>query len=269
MPANMSVTIRRLMNTFILLFLLISGVAAYVQVDNQAFLNGPTLASGSLDPRTCDAPDDQPVRGTIYDRNGIPLAWTVRDNSALCGYRRVYADPTLSPLIGYFSYRYGTSGLEAQFNDYLAGTGVGASPSAAIDKILHEPRHGNNLYLTIDEKLQKKVAALYESQSAVLYGNGVCETQGSNPPGSIIVEDPNTGQILAMYSYPYFNPNEITLNAQGEPNYANYWQADQLQSRPSLAEPCHTGTLRPRLDLQDGDADGGSGLRTILAHLTI
>ena len=31
--ANMNVTIRRLMNTFIILFLLISGVAAYVQVE--------------------------------------------------------------------------------------------------------------------------------------------------------------------------------------------------------------------------------------------
>jgi penicillin-binding protein A len=222
MPANMNVTIRRLMSAFILFFLLISGVAAYVQVDNHAFLNGPTLSSGSLDPRACDAPDDQPIRGTIYDRNGIPLAWTERVKTALCGYQRVYADETLSPLIGYFSYKYGASGLEAQFNDYLAGTGVGASPSDAIDKILHEPRHGNNLYLTIDEKLQKKVAALYESQSAVLYGNGVCESQGSNPPGSIIVEDPNTGQILAMYSYPFFNPNKI--------DDPTYWKA--LNSNP-------------------------------------
>jgi cell division protein FtsI/penicillin-binding protein 2 len=118
--SNMNVTIRRLMNTFIILFLLISGVAAYVQVNNQAFPNGPTLAAGSLDPRACLAPDDQPMRGTIYDRNGVRLAWTELDDKALCGYRRVYADPTLAPLIGYFSYTYGASGLEAQFNDYLA-----------------------------------------------------------------------------------------------------------------------------------------------------
>src|SRR5215469_4937447 len=77
--SNMNVTIRRLMNTFIILFLLISGVAAYVQVNNQAFLNGPTLAASGLDPRACLAPDDQPIRGTIYDRNGIWLARTVRD----------------------------------------------------------------------------------------------------------------------------------------------------------------------------------------------
>ena len=228
--SDINVTIRRLMNLFIILFLLISGVAAYVQINNQAFFNGPRLANGPLDPRACDAPDDQSIRGTIYDRNGIPLAWTVRDPSALCGYRRVYADPTLAPVIGYFSYTYGASGLEAEFNDYLAGTGVGASPNDAINKILHRPQHGNNLYLTIDEKLQQKVAALYESDNAVLRGNGVCEDAGSNPPGSIIVEDPNTGQLLAMYSYPYIDPNKITLNAQGTPNYPGYWQ--QINSDP-------------------------------------
>jgi penicillin-binding protein A len=208
MSANMNVTIRRLMSLFIILFLIISGVAAYVQIGNQAFPNGPVLADGPLDTRACIAPDDQPVRGTIYDRNGIWLAKTVRDPSAKCGYRRVYADPTLAPVIGYFSYTYGASGIEAAFNDYLAGTGVGASPNDAINKILHRQRYGNNLYLTIDEKLQQKVAALYES-NAVVYGAPNCEDAGSNPPGSIIVEDPNTGQILAMYSYPYFDPNKI------------------------------------------------------------
>src|SRR5262249_35726559 len=82
--------------------------------------------------------------------------------------------------------------------------------------------HGNDLYLTIEEQLHKKVASLYESQSGVLYGNGVCESDGTNPPGSIIVEDPNTGQILAMYSYPFFDPNKI--------DDPNYWK--QINSDP-------------------------------------
>jgi peptidoglycan glycosyltransferase len=221
----MNVTIRRLTSLFIILFLLISGVAAYIQINNHAFLNGPVLAAGPLDPRVCDAPDDQAWRGTIYDRNGVKLAYSVQDPTADCGYRRVYTDPTLSPVIGYFSYKYGASGIEAAFNDYLAGTGVGASPNDALNKILHRQRHGNDLYLTIDDKLQQQVAALYESR-AVVYGAPNCETAGTTPPpGSIIVEDPNTGQILAMYSSPSFDANKITLNAQGEPNYPGYWES--------------------------------------------
>ncbi|PWT78498.1 MAG: hypothetical protein C5B60_01035 [Chloroflexi bacterium] len=221
MSANMNVTIRRLMSLFVILFLVISVVAAYVQVNNQAFPNGPVLAAGPLDTRACVDPADQPVRGTIYDRNGIRLAYTERDPQARCGYRRVYTDPTLAPVIGYFSYKYGASGIEAAFNDYLAGTGVGASPNDALNKILHRPRNGNDLYLTIDDKLQQQVATLYESNSAVLRGSGVCEAAGSNPPGSVIVEDPNTGQILAMYSNPSFDANKID-----DPTYWSQLNAD-------------------------------------------
>jgi len=73
---NMNVTIRRLMSVFTLLFLIISGVAAYVQVSNQAFLGGPVLAQGSYDPRRCP-PFDAPLRGKIFDRNNVLLAESV------------------------------------------------------------------------------------------------------------------------------------------------------------------------------------------------
>ena len=109
---NMNVTIRRLMSVFTMLFLLISGVAAYVQVSNQAFLGGPVLAQGDYDPRRCP-PFDSPLRGRILDRNGVVLAESVKDDTATCGYRRKYYDPSLSALIGYFSYRFGTAGIES------------------------------------------------------------------------------------------------------------------------------------------------------------
>ena len=66
-------SIRRLMTTFLILFLIISLVAAYVQIFNQVFLNGPVLAHGQYDGRHCP-PYDAPLRGTIFDRNGVKLA---------------------------------------------------------------------------------------------------------------------------------------------------------------------------------------------------
>src|SRR5690242_21763864 len=76
-------SIRRLFTTFLILFLIISGVAAYVQIFNQAFFNGPVLAHGEFDRRNCP-PFDAPLRGTIYDRNGVTLARTVPDPKANC-----------------------------------------------------------------------------------------------------------------------------------------------------------------------------------------
>src|SRR6185312_6157727 len=116
--------IRRLLTTFLILFLILSGVAAYVQIFNQAFINGPALAHGSYDPRICP-PYDTPIRGTIFDRNGVKLAWTVQDpKSQPCGYRREYdprvATSGLAPLLGYFSTHYGTAGVESAFNDALS-----------------------------------------------------------------------------------------------------------------------------------------------------
>jgi cell division protein FtsI/penicillin-binding protein 2 len=225
---NMNVTIRRLMSVFTLLFLLISGVAAYVQISNQAFLGGPVLAQGDYDPRKCP-PFDAPLRGKIYDRNGVVLAETVKDDTATCGYRRQYYDASLSPLIGYFSYRFGTAGVENTYNDVLSGVNQGSPKQfdqpAANDpgdlndlknKILHEPRSGQDIYLTIDEKLQQQANKLYDT-----HANGsVCQPAGSNPPGSLIITDPRTGEVLAMVSRPFYDPNKID-----DPNYFQQLQA--------------------------------------------
>ena len=221
---NMNVTIRRLMSVFTLLFLLISGVAAYVQVSNQAFLGGPVLAQGDYDPRRCP-PFDAPLRGKIFDRNGVLLAESVPDSTATCGYRRKYYDPSLSPLIGYFSYRFGTAGIESAYNTALSGVNQNSpwgtpNPAGEVDdlqnKILHQPRSGQDIYLTIDEKLQQQANKLYDT-----HANGnVCQPAGSNPPGSLIITDPRNGEILAMVSRPFYDPNKID-----DPNYFQQLQA--------------------------------------------
>ncbi|MGH2504308.1 MAG: hypothetical protein ACRDID_17510 [Ktedonobacterales bacterium] len=112
MNTSIGDAIRRLTNIFLVLLLAISAVAAYVQVSDRAFMNGPVLAeSETFNANGHCPPYDAAVRGTIFDRTGVKLAWSVPDATATCGYRRVYADPTLSPLIGYFSYKYGTAGI--------------------------------------------------------------------------------------------------------------------------------------------------------------
>ncbi|HKW19849.1 MAG TPA: penicillin-binding transpeptidase domain-containing protein [Ktedonobacterales bacterium] len=218
--------IRRLLTTFLILFLILSGVAAYVQIFNQAFINGPVLAHGSYDPRICP-PYDTPIRGTIFDRNGVKLAWTVEDTKANCGYRREYdprvATSGLAPLLGYFSTKYGTAGVESAFNDALAGIQHGVTPNDVTDKLLHRQRHGQDIHLTIDINLQVEASSAYDND--YLSGlNGLCQPAGSNPPGSMIVEDPHTGEILAMVSKPSYDPNQIDTKG--------YFQ--QLQADPGL-----------------------------------
>ena len=237
MNTSLNVTIRRLMNVFIVLFLLISGVAGYIQIQNQAFFNGPVLAQGSYDPAKCP-PYDAPLRGKIFDRNGNLIAQTVPDANAPCGYKREYASwvatSGLAPLIGYFSYRYGVGGVEASFNNQLAGIQTGVTFQEAKAKLLHEPLYGNDIYLTIDKNVQIAASKYYDSSA--FYG-GPCQPYGSKPPGSLIVEQPNTGEILAMVSKPSYDPNLI--------DSPGYWQKLNADPQAPLLNHATQGLYDP------------------------
>ncbi|MBF6589270.1 MAG: hypothetical protein IVW57_01915 [Ktedonobacterales bacterium] len=219
MNPNMNVTTRRLTSTFIVFFLIISGIAAYIQIGNQAFYNGPVLAHGQYDgnPNRNCPPYDTPVRGSIYDRNGVKLAWSVPDKQDACIYRRVYdprvASAALAPLIGYYSTRYGAAGLEATYNEQLAGVNSGETVSDVTNSLLHKPRYGQDIYLTIDINLQVAANNNFNDTRSVAYnpspGAGPCQDPKTDPPGSLIAEDPNTGQVLAMVSHPTYDPNKI------------------------------------------------------------
>ena len=65
-------------------------------------------------------------------------------------------------------------------------------------KYFTDPEEGKNLTLTIDERIQ--YVAERELKKAVLKNS--CKT------GSIVVMNPKNGEILAMTSYPTFNPND-------------------------------------------------------------
>jgi hypothetical protein len=55
-------------------------------------------------------PPNPGARGSIYDRNGILLAYTEANAQAAGGYQRRYCFPSLSPIIGYFHPSFGEAG---------------------------------------------------------------------------------------------------------------------------------------------------------------
>jgi cell division protein FtsI (penicillin-binding protein 3) len=96
----------------------------------------------------------------------------------------------------------GLSGLERQFNQQLQGKpgklmiSVDARKRwfASVEK---EPESGNSLVLTIDQNIQ------YIAERAL--ERGMEETHAI--AGTVIVENPRTGEILALTNRPTFNPN--------------------------------------------------------------
>lgn len=90
----------------------------------------------------------------------------------------------------------GKVGIEKYFETALHGrVGYQQVETNASGRILRELKHvapipGKNLYLTIDNRLQKVATAAL-----------------ANKEGAIIAMDPNNGDILAMVSQPSYDPN--------------------------------------------------------------
>lgn len=108
----------------------------------------------------------------------------------------------------------GLTGLEEAYESMLKGkkgkTVYEVDPLERPVSVLDEtdPISGNDLYLTIDIDLQKVVEEiLYNSILDVrLKKDRNTDEYYKVPGGTVVVLDPRSGQILAMASYPTFNP---------------------------------------------------------------
>lgn len=112
--------------------------------------------------------------------------------------------------------RIGQAGIEAQYESVLRGIDGGEiievdSTGRKVRTLrLNQPIPGQNIYLTIDALLQDKIYHLMkESLSKV---NSCC--------GAALAMDPGSGQILALLSFPGFDPN-LFIQSQDEVKIAD------------------------------------------------
>lgn len=88
-----------------------------------------------------------------------------------------------------------------------------------------DAKTGDTLKLSIDIDLQK---IAYTALSDVV--NNERSTAGRDVKGTVIVSDPNTGQILALVSFPSFNPNIFTqrLDVWGKDINQNEYKINEV-----------------------------------------
>ena len=131
-------------------------------------------------------------RGAIGTADGVVVAKSVDSNDKYV-YQRVYPQGDLyGQLTGYFSFVYGSSGLEAQYTDELSGNTANQELRSLSD-LFSNKDHSGNLTLTLRDDLQRTArAALGDRQ------------------GSVVVLDPRNGNILAMWNNPSFDPNPLS-----------------------------------------------------------
>ena len=115
----------------------------------------------------------------------------------------------------------GKTGIESQYDEFLQGTPGRESKTVDVRgkiisdaPIIQPPKMGNNLVLTIDSTIQK-----------------LAEQTLGNRVGAILVLKPSNGEVLAMVSYPYFDPNIFNTEQAGE--YLQKLSSDE-QGRPLI-----------------------------------
>jgi penicillin-binding protein A len=145
-------------------------------------------------------------RGKIFDRNDTVLVDTqiVEGGFAVRSYPLAdqVGPAAFSNIVGFYSHRYGESGLEASYGDYLSGERD--SYGRIRDTLLGKQQVGDNLHLTIDVRLQAAAMRILEGRT-----------------GSIVVLDPKTGAVLAMVSRPGFDPRGLAFNPAADRDAEN------------------------------------------------
>jgi cell division protein FtsI (penicillin-binding protein 3) len=144
----------------------------------------------------------------------LKLGWIQFESSSV----RVYPHDNLAAHIlgGVDFEQHGNAGIEQGLEDELAGRPGYASMITDVQhrgfqsSVEVEPIPGNDVRLTIDYRIQ------YELEKQLGDAIEKCKCWS----GRGLVMDPNTGEILAMASYPTYNPNDRAAEISARQNLA-------------------------------------------------
>lgn len=175
--------LKRVKFMFVMMFVSLCSYIIYFNI----FLS-PDLIMNDYNPRL-ESIENQIIRGTIYDKNGVALAESKVIGDSV---QRLYPfDNAFAHVIGYVDY--GKTGIEAYSNIDLLKTNSTLYERMAGGPFTKSLAKGNSVITTLDSSLQLLARDLL----------------GENKGGAIVAIEPSTGKILAMVSTPDYNPNTI------------------------------------------------------------
>lgn len=131
------------------------------------------------------------ARGVIQTADGVVLARSVPVDDPFKLQRQYPEGPLFAHITGFFSFTFGSEGVEQQYGDELAAH---RPPKVRnLGELLHQRDVTDDITLTLTKKLQ------VVAQSAL-----------GNRKGSVVALDPTTGAVLAMWSFPSYDPNPLS-----------------------------------------------------------
>src|SRR3984957_3147569 len=156
-----------------------------------------SLASKPNNARAFEA-QFQYQRGNIETSAGVIVAQSTPSNDIYKFQRKYPHGAEYAPVTGYDTL-YSETGIEYYENSVLNGSASSLTVRNFIDLLTGKSRKGANVTLTINAKAQN---AAWQALEA--------DTGGK--PGAVVALNPQTGAILAMASFPSYDPNVLATH---------------------------------------------------------
>ncbi len=182
----MNIPLRRAAYAILGAFMVLAATIGYIQA-----VEGPNLRDDPRNPRVVAWRTGR-QRGPIVSADGVTLAISAPSTSDPKLYQREYPEGDLyAHTVGFTSVLYGSRGIERTRSGDLVSN-RDATISGVLTGLLGGDTRPRGVRLTISHALQLAAAEALGTQK-----------------GSIVVMDPMTGAILAMVTYPRFDPNDL------------------------------------------------------------
>jgi len=202
----MNRSIKRIAIAVLVMFLILLVDVNYLQA-----VEAPSLATRPSNPRA-EYAQNQVQRGNIVTADGVTIATSAPSTSGLFKWQRKYPGGAIyAPVTGYKTiYTQAqapnfAAGVERAQNALLSGTGSELAFRNFIDMITNKPQKGATVQVTINSAAQKTA---YQALQNILRGKTL---NGKQQVGGVVALNPATGAILAMASYPSYDPNNLSV----------------------------------------------------------
>jgi penicillin-binding protein A len=170
-------------------------LALLVRVNWVQFVQADDLQNDEHNRRVAIERYSHPRGNIIVD--GEPITGSVETDDPDFRYQRTWVDGEMwAPVTGYASQAFDTSQLENIYDSVLSGDDDRLFFNNTIDMLTGEEQRGGNVITTLNADAQR---AAYE---------GLEDLEG-DAKGSVVAIDPRTGEILALASYPSYDPSEF------------------------------------------------------------
>ncbi|MGH9229498.1 MAG: peptidoglycan D,D-transpeptidase FtsI family protein [Acidimicrobiales bacterium] len=171
-------------------FLAVCYAALFFQVNRLTIFQADELKDNPANNREVERDFSSP-RGSIITADGVIVARSVASNDQYKLQRQYPTGELFAHVTGYFAFELGAAGLERSYNDDLAGRTIDFDLRRLSDLFVDRERVGD-LTLSMRNDLQE-----------------VARQELGQREGSVVALDPRNGEILALWSFPSYDPNAL------------------------------------------------------------